>query len=132
MQEIVQFLQEAGAFFFATAADGEGRVRPLGFFMEREGKLYFGVGNHKAVYAQLQANPRFEICALRNGTEWLRLRAKAVFDERAALLEAAFATLPMLKDAYSAPDGPQFMLFYANEVSATLADMTGRRQNLPF
>ena len=130
MQEITKFLQDAGAFFFTTVENGESRVRPLGFFMAYEDKLYFGVGKQKAVYAQLAANPRFELCALRGGAEWLRLRAKAVFDPRETVKEAAFAALPMLKDLYGAPDGPQLMLFYADGPSAVIADMEGHSRRV--
>lgn len=130
MQEITKFLQDAGAFFFTTVENGQSRVRPLGFFMTHEGKLYFGVGDQKAVGVQLRADPRFELCALRNGNEWLRLRGQAVFDTRDAVREAAFAALPMLKELYGTPNGPQLLLFYAADPSAVIADMQGHSRKV--
>ena len=60
--------------------DGEGNMVSLSEF---EGKVYFGVGDFKPSYKQLKANPKFEISAVKNnGSEWLRLTAEAVFDER--------------------------------------------------
>ena len=65
MREIVSFLQDAGAFFLATDDSGPPRVRPFGSVMEFEGKLFFCTENTKAVYRQLAANPKCEICALK-------------------------------------------------------------------
>lgn len=63
----MQELQEkvGGVFYFATVEDGEPRVRPFGFTMVFEDKLYFGAGTHKAAYAQLMKDPHLEVCALR-------------------------------------------------------------------
>ena len=39
-----------GVFYFATVEDGEPRVRPFGFTMVFENKLYFGCEVQKAMY----------------------------------------------------------------------------------
>ena len=61
MEKILEFLAENHVFYFATVDGDKPRVRPLGFVMNYEGKLYFGIGKHKASYKQLQANPNVEI-----------------------------------------------------------------------
>ena len=56
-----------GVFYFATVENGEPRVRPFGFTMVFEDKLYFGCGTHKAAYAPLMKDPHLEVCAFKDG-----------------------------------------------------------------
>ena len=50
MSKVNDFLTAAGVFFLATADGDQPKVRPLGFHMEMEGKVMFGVGQFKDVY----------------------------------------------------------------------------------
>ena len=63
MKEVLQFLQENAPFYIATVAGDKPKVRPFGFVMEHEGKLWFCTSNKKNVYKQLQTNPYIEISA---------------------------------------------------------------------
>ncbi len=121
MKEILDFLKEAGCFYFATIEKDEPKVRPFGFFMEFEGKLYFGMGDYKPCYRQLKANPKFEICAY-SGEKWMRLRGTAVFDERPEVNEAAFKNSPFLRDKYTKPGGPRHAPFYVKDGVAIFQD----------
>ena len=52
--------------------DGEKpKVRPLGFHLLYEDKIYFGVGTFKEVYKQMEVNPNVEI-ATWDGEHFLR------------------------------------------------------------
>lgn len=46
MDRIIEFLKNNKVFYFASVDEDKPRVRPFGFFMEYEGKLYFGMGKH--------------------------------------------------------------------------------------
>ena len=80
MQEVLEFLQKAKTYFIATADGDQPRVRPFGAIMPYNGKLYFATGRRKAVYHQLEMNPKLEICTYGDG-EWLRLTGEAVFED---------------------------------------------------
>ncbi len=41
MQEVLKFLTENPTFYIATVEGNKPRVRPFGFVMEYEGKLWF-------------------------------------------------------------------------------------------
>ncbi len=102
-QELSEYLAECGVFYFGTVADGAPELRPLGFQMYHEGQFYLGIGTHKAVYAQLKANPNVAICATKpDGTSWVRVAGKAVCDDDPVLVDAAFAAMPQLKPMYEA------------------------------
>ncbi len=120
LKRTIEFLQVARVFFVATLDDDQPRVRPFGLVLEQDGRLYFVTGNGKAVYRQLQANPRLEISAVSpSGHEWLRLTGKAVFEQNAEVKKAAFTVMPALADIYGTPDNPSFEVFYLMQGEAT-------------
>ncbi|MBQ9002490.1 MAG: pyridoxamine 5'-phosphate oxidase family protein [Eggerthellaceae bacterium] len=101
MQKIADYLSECGVFYFATIDGDAPVVRPLGFCMARDEKLYLGVGTFKDVYKQIQANPHIYICALKqDGASWIRISAKAVIDNDPALVDACFELIPDMKPVY--------------------------------
>jgi uncharacterized pyridoxamine 5'-phosphate oxidase family protein len=130
MSKVLEFLKDSQVFFIATVDGDTPKVRPFGLFFEFEGKLYFGVGDYKPSYRQLRANPKFEISAIRNGTEWIRLSAKAVFDDRAEVSKKAFEVAPNLKEAYTGEGKPKLALFYAEDLDATIYDLSGKAEKV--
>ncbi len=112
-------LQEklGGLFYFATVEDGEPRVRPFGFTMVFEDKLYFGCGTHKAAYEQLLQNPSLEVCAFNKGT-FLRIRWKAVMDDRDEVQAYMYEGAPFLKETYNQQTGYHHICFYLEDMSA--------------
>lgn len=67
MQAIHDELDFYKTFFLCTVDGDTPDARPVGMNMMVDGKLYFGVGTFKAVWAQLQANPRFTVVHARAG-----------------------------------------------------------------
>lgn len=125
MDEILTFLKEAGTFFFATSEGGVPHVRPFGFFICFEGRLYIGMGDYKNCYKQLTDNPRFEICAFKPETrEWMRLSGTAVYDARPEVNEAIFAVSDFHRNKYGKPDGPRHAPFYVKNGVAEFHDMS--------
>ena len=100
-QKMSDYLAECKPFYVATVADGAPVVRPIGFQMCHEGELYFGVGTHKEVYAQIQATPKVSIAGTKpDGKSWIRINADVVLDDDQALVDAAFEAAPFLKPLY--------------------------------
>ncbi|MDR2392261.1 MAG: pyridoxamine 5'-phosphate oxidase family protein [Planctomycetota bacterium] len=128
MKEVLDFLKNNQVFQFATMEGDQPRNRPFGFHMVHNNRIYFITGDHKPVYRQLRANPKFELSVSNEAGEWLRLRGSAVFDPDPKLLEEAFRLMPMLKDIYGDPKGPKPAMFYASQAEATLADMRGKNE----
>ncbi len=104
MQEVYEFLKQAGTYYLATCEDGQPRVRPFGTVNVFEDKLYIQTGRVKAVSRQLHANPRVEICAMLSG-RWLRVEATAVLDDRREARVSMLDAYPSLKAMYSPDDG---------------------------
>lgn len=106
-----------GVFYFATVENGEPRVRPFGFAMVFEDKLYLGCGTHKAAYEQMLKDPHVELCAFNKGA-FVRIRGKAVMDDRPEVQAAMYEAGPFLKDTYNEQTGHYHMCFYLEDMSA--------------
>jgi uncharacterized pyridoxamine 5'-phosphate oxidase family protein len=130
MDKILSFLKENPTFYFATVEDNKPRVRPFGFVMEWEGRLYFGMGQHKASFQQLLVNPNVEVCTASAKGEWIRIKGTAVLDDSQTALDHAFQTMPFLTDIYNEKTGLKMGLWYLENIDAELADMKGHFEKI--
>ncbi len=132
VKRVLEFLDQNPVFYLATTENGNPRVRPFGFHMLFEEKLYFGMGKQKRSYAQIVENPNVELCVANPKGQFLRVRGVAVFDERSVVLERAFETMPLLKDLYNDETGHTFAAFYLQDGEAELADLKGYFERFTF
>jgi uncharacterized pyridoxamine 5'-phosphate oxidase family protein len=126
MKEILEFLSSNRPFYLSTIKGDQAKVRPMGFVMEFEGRIYFGAGMHKEVYQQMQANPKVEISTTNPKGNWLRLTGLVVFDDRPEVLQAAFAAEPHLRAIYPAEGNYKLGPFYLKEAKAILLTLQGK------
>lgn len=120
MNEILEFITKAKTFYIATIDGDKPRVRPFGFIMEHQEKLYFGTSNQKDVCKQLALNPHFEVSTMSENGQWIRLQGRAVFDSSIEAKTKAFEIMPSLAGIYNSPDNPTFEVFYIAEGKATI------------
>jgi len=119
MKEVLKFLTDNPVFYIATCSPEGPRVRPFGFIMENSGKLYLTTNNQKDVFKQLKADPRFELSATSaDGSTWIRVKGKAVFDTRKEIAEKAFKAADFFTMLYQSPDNPILEFFYISEGEA--------------
>ena len=130
MSKVNDFLNETGTFFLATADGGQPRLRPLGLHLEMDGKVLFGIGDFKAVYRQLRANPKCEIAALKPNGHWLRYTGTAVFEEDPKYAEAALDAMPNLRKIYNEETGNKLMMFHLEDATAVDIPMMGPGEDL--
>lgn len=122
MNEVYEFLKEAQTYYLATVEGDQPRVRPFGTVDIFEGKLYIQTGKVKAVSKQIEANPKVEICAFKDG-KWLRIAGELVRDERVEAKEHMLDNYPSLKGMYSATDDNTEVLYFKN-ATATFSSFT--------
>jgi uncharacterized pyridoxamine 5'-phosphate oxidase family protein len=128
MNDIVKFLTENPVQYFATVGtDGNPKVRPFQFMLEKEGKLYFCTSNAKDVYAQMKKQPYVEICVSSPKYAWIRLSGKAVFSDDPDIKKQIIDHSPLVKSIYKTPDNPIFEVFYLDEARAVIADFSGNK-----
>ncbi len=130
MEELMQFLKENPIFYLATVEGYMPRVRPFGFAMEYEGKLYFALEKHRDSYKQLLDNTNIEVCTANQQGEWIRIRGTVDFDNRPESREKAFAMMPKLKEMYGEGTGKTLALVYMDRISAMLFSAEGEGRQL--
>lgn len=118
MEEVYRYLKENPVFYLATVDGDQPRVRPFGAVAIYEEKLYLQTGNVKKVFAQMQKNPKVEICTMGKDNTWLRLTATAVRDDRMDARTHMLDENPGLKKMYAADDGNCEVL-YLKDATAT-------------
>ncbi len=130
MEQVCQFLKEAGTYYLATAEGEQPRIRPFGTAHIFDGKLYLQTGKKKAVYRQLSENPRVEICAM-VGDRWLRLSGELVEDDRREARVSMLEAYPELKALYD-PDDGNTVVFYFRGATATFSSFTKAPEVITF
>ncbi|MDR1870489.1 MAG: pyridoxamine 5'-phosphate oxidase family protein [Deltaproteobacteria bacterium] len=126
-QEVYDFLAANRPFYLATVEGSRPRVRPMGFIMLYERKIWFGMGTHKNVYKQLKANPLVEITTTDQDNKWIRLSGEAVFDPRPELFAAAMEAMPQLKAIYP-EGGPTMGIFHLKNGQALFQGQSGQTE----
>ena len=130
MSKLNDFLTEAGMFFVATNDGAQLKLRPFGAHVEVDGKVIFAVGDFKAVYRQMLANPLCEIVACKPDGVWLRYTGKIVFDDDPKYQEAMFASSPLLKEIYNEKTGFKMKTFHLEDATAFIMPPMGEPEEI--
>ena len=130
MSKVNDFLSEAKVFYLATVDGDQPKVRPLGAHLEMDGKVMFGVGDHKDVYKQMLANPKVEIACAKPDGHWLRYTGRVVFETDPKYVEMSLEAMPMLTDIYNDETGYKLVMFHLEDATAVDIPMMGPGENL--
>ncbi len=132
MNTAFEFIKASPVFHIATVDGAKARVRPFGFIMKRNNKLYLCTNKTKDVYKQLKKNPDIEISDMGNNV-WLRIRGRIAFDEtREAKAQAFEESANLLRIYPKGADDETFVTFYFTEAVATLFSFTEAPKNIPL
>lgn len=131
MKKTLEFLQESGTFYLATAEGDQPRVRPFGAVFEYEGKLYIATNNTKKCFKQMLENPKVEMCSMNKKGQWIRVTGEVANDDRREVKEFALQAVPSLKSMYSVDDGI-FAVLYFTKGTATISSFTTKPETLPL
>ena len=130
MERICNFLKEAEVYYLATVEGDQPRVRPFGTAHIYEGKLYIQTGKVKPVSKQIEANPKAEICAFKNGA-WLRVAGELINDDSVEAKKSMLDDYSNLRAMYDENDGNTQVLYFKNGV-ATFSSFTAPEEKIEF
>ena len=130
MNEVYEFIKAAGTYYLATVEGDQPRVRPFGTIDLFEDKIYIQTGKVKAVSRQIEANPKVELCAFKDG-KWLRVSGELVRDERVEAKAHMLDNYPELKGMYSATDDNTEVLYFKN-ATAVFSSFTEAPKTVNF
>lgn len=133
MSSAIEFLKTNKVFHLATIDGTQARVRPFGFVMNRNNRLYMCTGKAKNVYKQLKKNPAIELSAMGPEGTWLRVSGTIEFDDSRDTKIQAFEEAPMLLQIYPrGADDDNYVTFYFTEAKATLYSFAEAPKELPL
>lgn len=104
IDEVCAYLKKCGTYYLATTDGDQPRVRPFGTAHIYNGKLYIQTGKSKDVSRQIEANPKFEISGMVEGT-WIRVSGSLVGDDSLEATSSMLEAYPSLKSMYAPGDG---------------------------
>lgn len=130
MNEIYEFLKNAGIYYIATVEGKEPRIRPFGTIDIFDERLYIQTGKSKDVSIQMKINPKIAITAMHND-KWIRLTADAVYDDNAAAQAHILESYPTLQAKYKPGDG-NTEVFYLDNVKAKIYSFTEPEREIEF
>lgn len=130
MEKVCEFLKAAGVYFLATEEGDQPRVRPFGTINVFDGKLYIQTGKVKKVAKQLEANPKAEISAFKDG-KWIRVAGELVMDDRFEAKKSMLDAYPDLRGRYDENDGNTAVYYFKNAV-ATIESFTEAPETIEF
>ena len=133
MSTAYEFLKANPVFHLATVDGDAARVRPFGFSMVYNNKLYICTNKTKDVFKQMQNKPEVEISDMGPDGTWLRIRGKVVADSSYEAKTQAFKESSTLLQIYpKGADDETFATLYFTEAVATLYSFTGAPQTIPL
>ena len=134
MNTVYEFIKANPVFHIATVDGDKARVRPFGFMMKRNNRLYFCTNKNKEVYKQLTQNPNIEISVMgSDGSSWLRVKGTIAFDESRDAKVQAFEESPNLLRIYpKGADDEVFVTFYFTNAEARLFSLTAAPKDVPL
>ena len=130
MEQVAEFLKNAGVYYLATMDGDQPRVRPFGTVNIFDGRLYIQTGKVKDVSKQIHANKKAEICAFKDG-KWLRVAGELVEDDRREARASMLDAYPDLRHMYSEDDG-NTEVFYFQNATATFSSFTSAPEIVQF
>lgn len=130
MEKVYQFIKEAGVYYLATTDGDQPRVRPFGTINIFDGKLYIQTGKVKDVSKQIEADPKVEICAFKDGV-WLRVAGELAEDARVEAKKSMLDAYPSLRASYDENDD-NTVVYYFKNAKATFASFTAAPEVVEF
>ncbi|WP_101773386.1 pyridoxamine 5'-phosphate oxidase family protein [Peptostreptococcus faecalis] len=124
--KVLDFLNSAKIYYLSTVEGDQPHVRALGFVMDYNGKISFCTDNRKKMYAQMQKNPKVEVCAVDKNLNTLRITGTVEFITTEDSQKKALEVMPDLANLYSVGDG-KFEIFCINNPVLKCYEMSGKK-----
>lgn len=131
IEKVNDFLTQAGTFYLTTVDGDKPKCRPVAFHMLDGDRLYFGIGDFKAVYRQMQGSPHVEFCAA-DSKGFLRYFGKAVFEADDTIAQQVLAAAPAMQKIYNSATGYRLAIFHLENATAEFRNMLAVQESYTF
>ena len=131
IEKVNDFLTQAETFYLTTFDGDRPKCRPVASHMLAGERLYFGIGDFKEVYRQMQENPHVEFCAA-VGKGFLRYYGDAVFEQDYTIAEQVLAAAPAMQKINNETTGYRLAIFHLEHATAEFRSMMGVQESYTF
>ncbi|TQR33014.1 hypothetical protein DMB92_03380 [Campylobacter sp. MIT 99-7217] len=118
LQELSSFLEKNSIQILSTSVQGIPHSRPIGSFMLALNKIWYCMNNDKTMFQELMANPEICICVCADDFSWVRINAKAVFEDNKTIKQSY---IDKAKTRFEDANDEKFSVFYLDEIQAELS-----------
>lgn len=126
MKDMIEILSANPMGVLATIDNGKPQVRPWGFMLAENGKLWFCTANTKPVFQQIKNNPAVAFCTTTPQYVTVRLSGEAHFSKDMDMKKKIIEHCEIVRNNYKTPDNPVFEIFYLEHGTASMADFSGK------
>ena len=137
LERACSYLRRIPAWYLATTdvADGhQPRVRPFSFAMVDDGKFWFCTSRDKDVWAELSANPKFELSGWKPGECWIVLTGEAALEDDAVasdkVRQAGFKHMVGIGEEHESANDGRLAFFSVRNIAARFCDIDGSEERL--
>lgn len=125
MQEFISILETNPMGCLATVEKGKPRVRPWGYMLNKDEKLWFCTSSEKNVYKQLQECSKVEFTTTTAEYKTIRISGDVIFSDDYNTKKEIINKCELVKNIYKTPDNPIFKIFFIEHGEATISDFSG-------
>ena len=127
-EEVIDLIKDAGYGFLATMEGKQPRVRPMMPYLTDDGNLLVALLSQSRTIKQVKENPLVEICYVDRKMCFCRVTGKAAVSEDIEKKEMVWNNVPMLRQFFSGPQDPRFILV---EIESGMSEAMSPTQKTP-
>ncbi|MFA5087615.1 MAG: pyridoxamine 5'-phosphate oxidase family protein [Candidatus Omnitrophota bacterium] len=127
-QEVIDLIKDTAYGCLATIEDNQPRVRPMSPYLDESGNLLVAIISQCRSIPQIKKNPLVEICYVDRKMCFARISGKAKINDNPSQKELVWNNLPMLRQYFSGPEDPTFVLV---EIDTDKVEAMSPHQNRP-
>ncbi len=109
-EEIIDLIKDSGFGFLATTEKNQPRVRPMMPYLDEDGTLLLALLANSRTIKQVQENPLLEICYVDRKMWLCRVSGKGKVTNTLEKKELVWSNIPMLRQYFSGPEDPNYIL----------------------
>ena len=126
--EVFDLIKDAGYGVLATVDGKTPKARPMMPYLDESGNLLLAVLPSSRTITQIKANPRVEMCYVDRKMNFARIAGNAAVSDDADKKEMVWNNVPMLRQSFSGPQDPNFILI---EVTTDTAEVMAPQKKQP-
>jgi len=120
---VKQMVLDAGMGYLATSDGDQPRVRAMMPVLRGDGTLLAATFPGTPKIGQIKKNPKFEMCFVDRKLSHCRFEGKAAISDDKALKEELWNKQMMLRQFFSGPQDPAFVLLVFTPARVTMMDI---------